>query len=225
MPRQANEMVSDADRRAARAGRRDVRLLVPGRDGQAQPARYEILNISTSGMLFKSSSKLEVGAQFTVLFPGEHAVESHVVWADDELYGCKFASPVSSAVVAGVVLKSAPLRPAKSTPEPETTSVTGLPAALADRIAALRKREGLSLDDVAGELGVSRQAVWYWETGRSKPRPNALSELAALLGTSEAELTGAGQESTFSRIVREAKETLGAYLGIPPSDIRLVIER
>lgn len=34
---------------------------------------------------------------------------------------------------------------------------------------ALRRGAGLSLSDIARDLGVARQTVWSWETGRTRP--------------------------------------------------------
>ena len=38
-----------------------------------------------------------------------------------------------------------------------------------EKLQALRKKEGLSQEQIAGEIGVSRQAISKWETGESLP--------------------------------------------------------
>ena len=40
---------------------------------------------------------------------------------------------------------------------------------LADRIQALRKAKGISQEELAEHVGVSRQAVSKWESGQSTP--------------------------------------------------------
>lgn len=40
---------------------------------------------------------------------------------------------------------------------------------IADRIQSLRKRQGLSQEELADSVGVSRQAVSKWESGQSMP--------------------------------------------------------
>lgn len=54
----------------------------------------------------------------------------------------------------------------------------------ADRLRELRIRAGLSTDDLAARLGVSRQAVSTWETGRSTPPANKLRYIAEELDVS-----------------------------------------
>ena len=53
---------------------------------------------------------------------------------------------------------------------------------LADKIMELRKRSGWSQEDLAGRLGVSRQAVSKWENGTSEPNTSNLMALARLYG-------------------------------------------
>lgn len=59
---------------------------------------------------------------------------------------------------------------------------------LAERLAALRKRAGLSQGDVAERLNVSRQAVSRWETGFTVPSTDNLSHLGRLYGVTLDEL-------------------------------------
>lgn len=59
---------------------------------------------------------------------------------------------------------------------------------LAERLAALRKRTGLSQGDVAERLNVSRQAVSRWETGFTVPSTDNLSHLGRLYGVTLDEL-------------------------------------
>ena len=51
---------------------------------------------------------------------------------------------------------------------------------LPDKIAGLRKSMGISQEELAEQLGVSRQAVSRWETGSAKPDANNILQLSLL---------------------------------------------
>lgn len=53
---------------------------------------------------------------------------------------------------------------------------------LGARHKELRKRIGLSLDDVAQAAGMSKSGVWEIEKGRSDPRLSTIRKLASALG-------------------------------------------
>ncbi|MGC8474969.1 MAG: helix-turn-helix domain-containing protein [Acetobacteraceae bacterium] len=56
---------------------------------------------------------------------------------------------------------------------------------LATRIRDARRARGLTQDDVARAVGVSRSAVAQWETGRAGQLTRHLAALAAVLETGE----------------------------------------
>ena len=51
---------------------------------------------------------------------------------------------------------------------------------LAEKLQLMRNREGLSQEDLAEKLGISRQAVSKWESGQSVPDLNKLIILSEL---------------------------------------------
>ena len=51
---------------------------------------------------------------------------------------------------------------------------------LSEKILAARRRRGMSQEELAGRLNVSRQAVSRWETGVSIPSMDSLIELSKL---------------------------------------------
>lgn len=55
---------------------------------------------------------------------------------------------------------------------------------IANRLVELRKQRGLSQEDLAQELGISRQAVSKWERAESSPDTDNLILLARLYGVS-----------------------------------------
>lgn len=59
---------------------------------------------------------------------------------------------------------------------------------LSEKILSLRTQLGLSQEDLAEKLGVSRQSVSKWETGQSVPDLDKLIKLADLFGISVDEL-------------------------------------
>ena len=60
----------------------------------------------------------------------------------------------------------------------------------ADNIKKLRMEAGMTQEDLAGRLNVTRQTVSSWETGRTEPDIKALEALASELGCSAGELIG-----------------------------------
>ena len=59
---------------------------------------------------------------------------------------------------------------------------------LADKIIEERKRNGWSQEELADQLGVSRQAVSKWESGASDPSTTNLIALAKLYGVAAEDL-------------------------------------
>lgn len=55
---------------------------------------------------------------------------------------------------------------------------------LSERIQSLRKEKGLSQEELAAQLGVSRQAVGKWESGQSQPELDKLAALSEVFGVS-----------------------------------------
>jgi DNA-binding XRE family transcriptional regulator len=53
---------------------------------------------------------------------------------------------------------------------------------IARRIHSARVASGLSCDEVASKLEVSRQTIWAWETGRNSPRITDAKPLCDALG-------------------------------------------
>jgi transcriptional regulator with XRE-family HTH domain len=56
------------------------------------------------------------------------------------------------------------------------------------RIQTARQALGLTLAEVGSALGVTRQYVYAWETGRRNPGPKHLAKLAEVLGLEIADL-------------------------------------
>ena len=53
-----------------------------------------------------------------------------------------------------------------------------------DKLITLRKRKGLSQEDLASELNVSRQSVFKWESGQNTPDISKLKKIAQLFEVS-----------------------------------------
>ena len=65
---------------------------------------------------------------------------------------------------------------------------------LADKIAELRKKNGWSQEELAGQLGVSRQSVSKWESAASIPDLDKILKLSQLFGVSTDYLLKDSQE-------------------------------
>lgn len=82
-----------------------------------------------------------------------------------------------------------------------------------EQLYLLRKKQGLSQEELANIIGVSRQAVQKWESGAARPDLDNLMTLAQYFGVSLDELVGNGQKSSE---VPTSKATNGYYTLQPP---------
>ena len=58
----------------------------------------------------------------------------------------------------------------------------------AKRLAAQRKKLGLSAGDMGALIGVSPQTIYNWEAGKSRPRQQQLAAIAAIRGVGKREI-------------------------------------
>ena len=65
---------------------------------------------------------------------------------------------------------------------------------IGNRLYQYRRKSGLSQEELAAKLGVSRQAVSKWENGTSDPSTSNLCALAKLYGIPVEELLHETQE-------------------------------
>lgn len=69
------------------------------------------------------------------------------------------------------------------------------------RVKKLRIEAGLTQEDIAKKLGLSKTAVGAWENGRAKPRLDKMNQLSDLFGVPVSELLGERQVVGTSKLV------------------------
>lgn len=186
---------------------------------------FLVHNLSATGLLIESATELPLGTRFALDLPEVGTAMATVRWTSGHLFGCSFEQPLSPAAMAAAQLKNPPAeaeaaRGSAARPVDEGDE-GGLPA----RLRTLRETRGLSLEDVAQRVKVSRQTVWYWETGRSAPSPQNLQRLAGALDVAIDEL---GSQPPASAPVGGAslatvKQWVARELGIAPEAVEIHI--
>jgi transcriptional regulator with XRE-family HTH domain len=202
--------------------RRKLRLDTVGKAAARGSTPVEIHDLSTSGMLIETSVDLTVGEAIEIELPRTGPQTAEVIWASGRFYGCRFAEPIPPAAISAALLRSRPTDPSASGLEaPEQVSPD-----FGSRISHLRTAKGLSLQDLADRLEVSRQAVWYWESGQRLPRAELFQKLAQTLGTSEHELLAPAppaQAAVASGWDEEFKRAIAERLGVQPEQVSIVV--
>jgi transcriptional regulator with XRE-family HTH domain len=105
----------------------------------------------------------------------------------------------------------------------------------AERLVALRSKQGLSKSDLARAVGVSPTCVWNWEEGNTSPRPEALSKILRVLATTKEFLErGVSSEinhdkmnpshSNVAEIVRKAREQIAEVAGLELGQVRIILD-
>lgn len=98
------------------------------------------------------------------------------------------------------------------------------PQDIGARIQAVRRERGLTQDDFANRVGVSRSAVAQWETGRAGQVTGNLSRLAAVLDVS-VEYLMYGDDKRAAGEVRQGDELalLRLYRECDPEDRQMLL--
>lgn len=84
--------------------------------------------------------------------------------------------------------------------------------ALNEKIKTLRKKIGMTQEQLANKLGVTRQTVSKWENGMSVPDADILTNMADVFDVTVSELLGCGTEDVsandYPRILALLNEEL-----------------
>lgn len=98
------------------------------------------------------------------------------------------------------------------------------PQNIGTRIRALRREKGLTQDELAGTVGVSRSAVAQWETGRTGQITGNLSRIAEALDASVEYLVyGVDQQGPRQAQQGDELALLRLYRECEPDDRQIIL--
>ncbi|OCC25086.1 XRE family transcriptional regulator [Croceicoccus estronivorus] len=204
----------------ARASRRKLLLEAQGALASGDSASVLVHNISATGLLLESRIPLAIDEAITVDLPESEATPAKVVWTSGHLFGCRFDTPISAAVLSAAELRSAVDADVTFTMREETVSNESFGV----RLQRLRKERGLTLAQVAEELGVSKPTVWAWEQGRARPVDSRVQTLADVLGVGRAELLAGHDTAELRDLLARSKEQIAVAFHTNPDNVRIMIE-
>lgn len=98
--------------------------------------------------------------------------------------------------------------------------------ALAEKVRELRRKERMSLDELARKAGISKSYLWQLEKGRSKrPSADILYKLASSLGTTIADLLGLEVKISGDDIeaLPQGLKDLAQERALSPEDVKMLV--
>lgn len=206
--------------------RRALRLETTGAIPGGVEANVTVHNMSVAGLLIETQMQLEVGDVLAVGLPDVGPVGAEVVWESGHLYGCAFEQALGEAALAAAQLKGMPQigGDAPNAPMTDTARPLVMRDPLGVKLNRLRRERGLTLEQVANTLGVSKPTVWAWEKGKARPLPERFAAIAKALGVEQDDLidsTGTGSEAA---ILDDCRQRIAAAYQVAPSKIRIMID-
>lgn len=214
--------------------RRQPRLVLQLNTGLGQAGRAfdaEILNLSSNGMLVKTSAKLSIDDPLEVVLPKTGAVGAKVVWFADDMYGCSFVRPITDEE-----LEAANDHALVDAGEGRSFGVDQ--ETLGNRIKRLRTARGYTMRGLADRVGVSKPTLWKWEGDQVRPRHETMHRLASELDVSELELVygapGLGEAAaiaeedgmtggSLAKIVRASRKRIAQAAGVEETSVEIQI--
>lgn len=207
----------------ARAPRRMLRLEASGVTAAGNPAIVLVHNISAAGLLLESEILLASGERIDIDLPHVGATAARVIWASGSFFGCQFDAPISPAALSAAQLRSEVS--GKSPRQAEAAPPQALGGqSFGSRLQRLRKERGLTLSQLAAQMGVSKPTVWAWEQGKARPIEGRMQALAQALGVPEWEMLMGRSNSVLPDLITRAKEQIASALGVPLDKIRIVVD-
>ncbi len=156
----------------------------------------------------------------TIDLPRAPATKAVVVWASAQFHGCRFTAPLDKATLSAAQLRSA----VDPEVEPDAKADAGPGEPLELRLQRLRKQRGLTLAELAAQLGVSKPTVWAWEQARSAPSPERYEKIAEVLGTTVSALRSGREEDVASIVLERSRRRIAQAFGVSAESVRIMIE-
>ena len=202
--------------------RRKLLLETSGTLPGGEQANVVLHNLSPTGMLLETTLPLEQGESIAVELPEAGTVSAEVVWASGILFGCQFPEPLNTGAFSATQLRaSTPLPPEIGRPATGRKATGEL---FGKRLEKLRKQRGMTLAQVADQLGVSKPTVWAWEKGKARPVEERLPALAAALGLQEDELASFNEPPGIKELMQSSRQRIADAYGTTPDRVRIMIE-
>ena len=202
--------------------RRSLKLEASGSLTSGEIANVTIHNASTSGLLLETELSLSEREALMVDLPQAGTVLARIVWCSGKLVGCKFDKEIKPSVLSALELKSdAPLSVDLGLGATDRGEAA---ASFGKRIEQLRKTRGLTLADVAEELGVSKPTVWAWEKGKARPIEDRIPALAEILQVAPSDLLARSMAPNLAEAVLAARKSIAFACGVDPNKVRIMID-
>lgn len=207
-----------------RKPRRALRLETSGSVPGGASANVTIHNLSVAGLLIETDLQLSVGERLAIGLPDLGPVGVEIVWESERLYGCAFEQSLGEAALAAAQLQSEPMIGAKPVQLSRPNIGKRIDRSLGPKINRLRRERGLTLEQVANALGVSKPTVWAWEKGKAKPIPERIEGIAEVLGVSVLDLSGDDPDGSHESLLAQCRLSIASEYGIEADRVRIMIE-
>ncbi len=95
---------------------------------------------------------------------------------------------------------------------------------LGKKLEQIRKGRGLTLAQVADQLGVSKPTVWAWEKGKARLLDERFPAIAYALGVDAHELMLPEHAASWAAIVEESRHQIAEAIGVDADQVRIMID-
>lgn len=203
-----------------REPRRKLLFETEGALESGNAAKVLVHNISATGLLIQSEAPLKAGEKIDIDLPHAGATRAKVIWTSDSLFGCQFDAPISNAALSAAQLRGI----AGQDMDIASRQRSHPDESFGVRLHRLRNERGLTLSQIAGQLGVSKPTVWAWEQGKARPIDSRIDALAEALGVESSELMPGRNTPAVQELVAKTREQIAAAFGLAPEKVRIVID-